>query len=666
MSNEVKVPIVLLCAAPGTGLTGVADSLRDAHLEVKDLESLVCKMHNCRSMEQVVRRPRSVLYESWRVACARILNAIVEAEEVKKRAKPLADPPLPCLVSMHLTWFNPDTSEFFSPVDLFMLHSKGCVVVHVVILIDDVYDMFCRLQGPSDLYSDEHMQQHREMLSRSSRALDRSGLQAQAIEVAFGELLSWRRAEMIQAENIARSLGARLSVLGVKHDRRALEIILARPDAPRTYLSHRITEPRQHNNDSRTREHPLGTWLPVADEVNILHAEFTAPNQDISTEGQVLITPTAIDELRFDNADEEGRRNPYLCARWPMPQPAERLLWSSPLPSSDPILTAEYTGILTDESTGLSSSYPDWPDAHPVSRSVASSLANKIFFEIAFRDHVIVENTPNLCVYRPFFCRPTDSKDSKANWSNGVKREIEHWEDSQQLQNASIPSEMIPHAREYRRIAIVHTEKEIQDRFKWLEEESRRRYFLNDVRNHIRKNWENLGVPDDEINTLWSGHMPENTPTQLGRRPASTVVERKAREVFDAIEPAVQTALHVFFTSLMRPSLEESNAVITSPLRLDQVALFVIKEGVGGAGLNLSRLVGDLRVFFSGVLDSHSVKIQNDIFWRACEDCFAAYMRKIIRKKRSKKGPPQETELNSYVAKSLNLPYDELRDLAGW
>ena len=663
MSDKSKVPIVLLCAASGTGLTGVADSLRafNSQLEVRDLESLVCEMHNGTSMEQIVRRPRPVLYESWRVACTRILNEIVEAEQAKGRekkkgkAKNKADSSPPALVSMHLTWANPDTSEFFSPVDLFKFRRKDCAIVHVVILIDDIYDMFCRLQGNGDLYSDEHMQQHQQMLSRLSHELDESGLQAVAIEMALSELLSWRRAEMIQAENIARSLGAKLTVLGAKHDRRALEILLTKPDAPRIYLSHRITEPRRYKNDSRTKEHPLGTWLPVADEVNTLHVEFTAPDQDLATRGQVLITPTAIDELRFDKADEEGRRNPYLGARWPMPQPAERLLWSNPLPGSEPTASAEHTGIFTGRTGDLLGDYPDFPDAHPVSNSVASSLANKIFFEIAFRDHVIVENTPNLCAYRPFFCRESDAAEadaleSGADWSSGVKREIEHWEDSQRLRSGEIPSGTIPRDPDSRRIAFVHTEKEIVGRFRWLQKEPQRARFLNDVRKHLRKSWENSGVPDDEIYTLWSGHVPTKEPTQLGRRPAETVVARKPREVFDAIEPAVQTALHFVFTSLLRPSLEDSDAVDTSPLHLDQVALYAIRESDDGAGLNLERLVSDLRTFFSGVLNAPGVEVVNVIFWRACEECFESFM---------------ETELNRYVAESLSLPYCDLKELAG-
>ena len=88
----------------------------------------------------------------------------------------------------------------------------------------------------------------------------------------------------------------------------------------------------------------------------------------------------------------------------------------------------------------------------------------------------------------------------------------------------------------------------------------------------------------------------------------------------------------------------------TSPLRLDQVALYAIGENDDGAALNLERLVSDLRTFFSGVLNAPGVEVVNDIFWRACEECFESF---------------KKVELNRYVAESLNLPYCDLKELAG-
>lgn len=649
MSDEAKIPIVLLCAPSGTGLTAIAGSLGalGSQIEVEDLENRVCEMHNGASMEQVVRLPRPVLYESWRVACNGVLNDIVEAEEGRPKPRKRDHSTSSAVVSMHLTWFNPDTSEFFSPVDPLRLQRTDCRIVHVVILIDDIYDMFCRLQGDLDLYSDRNMAQHRDMLAKLAPELNQPGLQAYAVEIALGELIAWRRAEMIHAENLAKSLGARFTVLGTKHHRRALEILVARPDAPRIYLSHRITEPRRHNSRTRTKRHRVGTWLPIADEVNALHAEFTSPDRDVTTEGQVLVTPTAIDELRFDHANKQGRRNPFLGPRWPMLKQLEQLLWSIPAPRPDSATQAEHTGILTGHTDPLSN-YPKYPRANPVSRSVAALLANRIFFEIAFRDHVIVENTPNLCAFRPFFGAESDAAGSGADWSSGVKREIEHWEDSQKLHGEDIPTGTIPRDLEPRLIAFVHTEKEIVDRFKWLEENSEQAVFVSYVTGHLRERWEKSGIPSNEINELLSGSIPSEQATQLGRRPDESVVAQRPREVFDAIEPAVQTALHFIFTSLLRPSSEEDDAEITSPLRLHQVALVAVKESDGSV-LGMDRLVSDLSTFFSGVLDANAVKVLNDVFWRTCEECFRSY---------------RGVELNQHIAELVGLPYAEIRDLA--
>lgn len=651
-SASTKVPIVLLCAPSGTGLTAVADSLKahNPQLEVRDLERFVCEMHSGTSMERVVRGPRPVLYESWRIACTSVLRDIVKAERAKRRAKK-ADLSPPAVVSMHLTWFNPDTSEFFSPVDLSKLQRRDCEVAHVVILIDDIYDMFRRLQGDGHLYSDDNMRQHRDMLSKLFDEPDEQGLQALAVEVALGELIAWRRAEMIQAENLAKSLGARLTVLGTKHDRRVLEILLAKPDAPRIYLSHRITEPRRHNSGNRTKRHPLGKWLAIACEVSRLHREFAAPDQDAATQGQVLINPTAIDELRFDKARRKGRRNPYLGPRWPLPKPVERLLWSDAPPGPTSEAQAEHTGILTGHDDPLRD-FPNYPAAHPMTKSTANSLASRVFFEIAFRDHVIVENTPHLCAHRPFFCRETSEGESDADWSSGVKREIEHWEETQRLHLKTIPRKAIPSDLDPRLIAFIHTDREIVGRFKWLEKEPQKEFFVHDVREHLRKSWKNLGVPNSEIHKLWSSRIPTKQPGQLSLRPEEPVVVRRPREVFDAIEPAVQAALHLVFTSLLRPSDTADDNAETSPLRLHQVALFAPKESDSGSVLDLERLVSDLRTFFTGVLDEHAVKVVNDMFWRACEECFMSYW--------------QGTELNQYIAESLlGIPYGELKTMAG-
>lgn len=638
-----KLPIVLLCAPPGTGLTSIAGLIQQSEpsLIVKDLESKVCELHGSPSMEQVVRHPRAVLYKSWQTACSTIQDEIISAAQSADEKTPL----LPAVLALHLTWFNPDTSEFFSPVDPFMLRRDDCEIKHVVILIDDVYDMFDRLRDPGDLYSDLNMQQHREMLKKLSPKMGKRGLQAQVIDIALGELLSWRRSEMIQAENLAHSLKAKLTVLGTKHDKQALLALITDPNTPRIYLSHRITEPRRHNNATRSDSMPSGEWLPIAHEVNTLHREFVSTYRDQAAP-QVLITPTAIDELRFEPADKNGRRNPLLGSRWPLPRSVGRLLWSSPV-ADDKGTAAEHTQILVEHHDRRRKTPKS---VHPVSEAIASTLANRVYFEIAFRDHVIVENTPRLCAYRPFFSLSARTPNTDADWSSGVEREIEHWEDAQRLHGDDIPPETVPDETEHRLIAFVHTKNEITNRFAWLMASQQRLRFLVQVRSHLEASWKALGVPERERNELLSNEIPVNTATQLGRSPGKTKAETIPLEIFKAIEPAVQSALHLVFSHLMRPGSDEDEDSPTSPVDRTQVALYAIEENSDGEAVRLDRLAQELRVFFSGAMDADAVEVHNAKFWSACEECFET---------------TYGEDLSRYVAMELNVPYDEIREAAG-
>ena len=660
MPTEDGVQIVLLCAASGTGLTRISDwfDRQNDDLVVGDIERSVCKIHEYQSgedqssegplrMETVARYPRQLLYKSWRQACTTILNEIVDEK-----------PSQPALISLHLTWYNPNTSEFFSPINLDCFRRKECSVVHIIILIDDIYDMYFRLRGSDDLYGDDFMGHDRKLLAKLAPRLDQHGLQVQATELALGDLLSWRRAEMIQAENMAQSLGSKLTILGTKHHRQALEIILSEPNSPRTYLSHRITEHRRYNMATRTRQNPLGKWIPVVDEVNTLHREFVKKEQ-------VLINPTAIDELRFRLANKWGRRDPLLGRRWPMLQPNDDLLCSirphesdsdqddTTEAASEAVSDYEHTRILLDNEESL----------HTLSTSVASSLASKIFFEIALRDHAIVENTPNLCVYRPFYCRNPRKSETEARWSEGVLREIEHWRDSQKtlddLQSDDLqedhPQEVTPRATSddvsMRRAAFVHTTTEIRGRLKWQLTDANRGVFLQNVENSLRGGWKKLNIPDTEISRLFSGEVPISHASQLNRRPRKTKVQRIPDEVVAAIRPAVRTGLHLSFTSLESPEdIDRENADGRPLIELDQVALFKIEESRSRDAIDLESLVRELCDFFGEGCDANDVSTQNDEFWNVCYECFKSVTGK---------------DCEQYVAEHLNVPLTELQQLAG-
>ena len=640
-ASHGKVPVVLLCAPSGTGLTRISDWLNDdVRIVVADLERAVCEIHRNPAkqetprMGRVTRDPRPVLYDSWRIACTRVFDEVVEKASTAK-------PPLPAVVSMHLTWYNPDTSEFFSPVDLIALSNSKCSIVHVVILIDDIFDMYKNLTGSEDLYGDQFNKHHQRMLKNFAPQLSEEDQQAQVTEIALNELLSWRRAEMIQAENMARTLRARLTVLGTKHHRQALKSIVSTPNLPRIYLSHRISEHRRHNMDGNE-------WLPVVYEVNTLHQHFV--DQD-----QVLINPTAIDELRYEKADNQGQRDPILGDRWPIPEFSHLMLCSLPLRDSegrvdtdatkrrDAEVDYEHKRILTNNSETIP----------VVSRSVARYLANRVSFEIGFRDHVIVENTPNLCVYRPFFCVDLNEAATKSKWSSGVRREIQHWDTSQRRVVRNLPQDIPQVQQDKRRIAFIHTKTEIDGRMDWLFTESNIKKFVRSVDMLLSKVWEEDGMSTKEMTALFANQIPsEPEADPLGRDPKKFRVEEDPKGVFESIGAVIQSVLHQEFTSLVRPGMIDIDTGGPAAYGVDQILLRVIDEKEKDRSAEkLPELTGDLSEFFlADELTEEQAGDLNSDFWAYCQECLDS---------RAQIG------FDRFIAAKLNLPYDELELLGG-
>ena len=155
-------------------------------------------------MSDIVLKDREQLHDRWQATC-------------KKVFKKLAKSGVPTrVVCMHLTWYNADWKEFYSPINVLSLRKSYCNITHIVILIDDVYDMFSRLRENEHLYSKSNLEGMIDKIRKLSvphvndqtnDAGDPARHTVEAIESALGDLLAWRRAELVQAENIARTLG---------------------------------------------------------------------------------------------------------------------------------------------------------------------------------------------------------------------------------------------------------------------------------------------------------------------------------------------------------------------------------------------------------------------------------------------------------------------------
>ena len=593
------------------------------------------------------RRPRRELYGKWQDIHQEIIEEISTAESANAR-----------LLCMHLTWYHPETREFFAPVDLRYLQEQRCPIIHIVILIDDIYDMYRRLSEPLNLYDQDAHQVLRDGFAKLSdddskidlintdlesllddQRIREREYRVQGIELAISELIAWRRAEMIQAENIARTLECDLTVFGIKHSRQSLEYLVSHPQAPRIYLSHRITEPRIANKASRKHTQDTGEWAPVADEVNTLHQLFVENHQ-------ILINPTAIDELRFDNLPSGGGRSPILAPRWPLP--TGDILFGTPSDTD-----YQHFGLLTG----------DLPPDNLVSSSIARALSNRIYVEIPFRDHVIVENTPNLCVFRPFYCTDPGEASTRATWSGGVGPEIEHWrryssELGQTPESGS--TNLAPQDRQtantQRRIAFISSIDEIEGRIKYLTHIAEgtkgkgRIEFEETIIGHIDDflmEWGNSMVGTHEASdrhdydrTRRALIGDRSASTQLRSGPIPEFMQYYPRLLLSTVHFSFFAALYHAFSTMERPrrtlSADASSDMDTLSAWIQAVAssssdvgFFLVEESSKRRIVNLDELATRLSKFFADPVessflnhidetDNQATELENERFWRTC------------------------------------------------
>ncbi len=267
----------LICSASGTALSPSIKKLvsgRDpeSNLRVEDVERNLCLSSRLweledltdvpRSMKHVcLKLPRAAISVYWRKALKDSLKALSEASH--------------CALALacHLTLYTPNRQELFVPgrPQDFLNAGNGPAheVIRVVVLIDDIYDMYARLSSPKDVYHEEqHIRNYKDWVEEfpDQSPLDpRFMVRLRSLE----SLAAWRRAELVQAEALANALGnVPLTVLGVKHYLAALNSLLLRPEMPVAYLSHKIGEARRFN-----KKNP-GDWPPFVSEVNSLSLPF--------------------------------------------------------------------------------------------------------------------------------------------------------------------------------------------------------------------------------------------------------------------------------------------------------------------------------------------------------------------------------------------------------
>jgi hypothetical protein len=416
MYSTASSAIALVCAPAGSGFREafarlvnlLRTELGEADVAFEDVEDVLCDGRLAAealrgrivtgqkiTMREVTRHlTRGEVINLWGSALADATNKLQRARSARIR-----------LLACHLNLYGGKRREFYSPIDVPSLKEAG--ISHLLLLIDDIFDMYARLTTHGHLYDEAEGLRHN--LEDAWEAEGKEGHPRFSMEIEdnlslewkiriLSSLLAWRHSEMILAESVASQLGGKYLVFGTKQMGKAAVAWLLGEASESVYLSHPISRPRRTKRRSER-------WPDVVAEFNQLQYFFLAQNI-------AAIMPTAIDEYRLTygtlSAKEELRpRLPILDSRWPLPasDPADTLYFP---PSED---APEYTYRLMREEISNDGRWSVW----------LRSLESQIMAEVPFRDHHLVVCNKHILIYRPCY--------EEGKFSAGVKAEILHWAD---------------------------------------------------------------------------------------------------------------------------------------------------------------------------------------------------------------------------------------------
>jgi hypothetical protein len=157
---------ILICAPPGTGMGKALSDLKSgvgANFQFFDVETELCKSTSplCTDpdikpklaqkiseggISQVLYHlPRNKVIKYWQQVLTSILREIQTGPPERIN-----------IVSCHLTFYGDRRKEFYAPLDVGSVFNENPKPDRLVVLIDDIFDMFNRLSGPNDLYALEN------------------------------------------------------------------------------------------------------------------------------------------------------------------------------------------------------------------------------------------------------------------------------------------------------------------------------------------------------------------------------------------------------------------------------------------------------------------------------------------------------------------------------
>lgn len=464
---------IIVSAPSGCGLREAISKLSAVieDIEVQDVEDELCKNQHVRDAINAAgynRPSRPSMYDiTWYLSRSQVCKLweesvpqlITNLSDSKKKVK---------VLSCHLIYYSGRRAEFYSPINLNLLHNNHIKPSHVILLIDDVYDMYNRLTAENALFNPKSDLQGWMARIREEENVDIVNLPPEELSSLFIEwqngvlnhLLGWRHSEIVIAENTARQSKSNFLVWSTKQLTRAVAHAIQEDKPFIVYLSHPISRPRQQFIQSG----PPQQWPDVVGEFNRLQNEFL--KQDI-----VAVMPTGIDELRIKKVRTQQKflaRRPLLETRWPLPADVKFDLYTASTTNGD-INHERIMWFKTwDFPNRAAIDLPDPPSERLLERadSLVRSLEKQIELQISTRDHLFVSWTDALLVYRPFY--------AKGAWSGGVRAEIDHWK-------------MLAKAEVSRRAVFIHFEEDVKNLLQYLSSDERKPQMLQEIRQEVIK-----------------------------------------------------------------------------------------------------------------------------------------------------------------------------------
>jgi hypothetical protein len=407
------------------------------------------------NMETITHNlPRSKVAGLWTEATKRCLS------KIRNSNKPVK------FLSGHLIYYSAKRNEFYSVIDPKILcASEGPVSdkmkpTHVLLFIDDIYDMYTRLTEKGQVYSTNQIESFCRKLEREMKFDINSLTEEERSSLTMGwevrtllHLLSWRHLEPIMAENLALQLNAKFLAWSVKQLIESIKLWVEKSETTTIYLSHPISGLRREKRET-------GVWPESLQEINQL--------QEMSSKkGITLVMPTGIDELRFQIKDK--KYTGYLEDRWPIVAEDDKILYSRPNNLREDkginykeLLLPKYWDYREKKFVLLKPE--NYNEALKIEvNAFLQVLVREIEAQISSRDFLYIYHTDGLLVFRPYY-----SKEAISSFSGGVDAEVKLWEDIVQL----FPK---------KRIAFVHFESDIESMLLSRKEKSKGVIFANFV-----------------------------------------------------------------------------------------------------------------------------------------------------------------------------------------